>query len=698
VDSVNLIRRGENLLLTTPTASGKTLSFNLPVLEVLENNPDATALYIYPAKALSNDQLKVLKGLEKSLNMDFKPNIYDGDTPKSKRPGIRNTSRLVLTNPYQLHLILSWHHQWKRFYSNLKFVVIDEAHQYRGVFGSNVALLIRRLRRICEHYGSDPQFILSSATLANPREFSKNLVGKKFNHIYQDASPRGRKRFVFYNPLRSKSELSTHQETTNLFLLFVENDLQTLCFTISRRMAELIASWSLKELRNFRPDLAGRVTAYRAGYLPKERRQIEYGLKSGELVGVITTNALELGIDIGSLDAVIISGYPGTMISTWQQAGRAGRKNNNSLVVLVAFEGPLDQYFMKNPQVFFDRPHENAIIDLGNIHITRNHFLCTVKELPISWRGMEESFNVDSHFLRENLKKGILSETNGKIEYEGKDSPAFQVGLDQITRDDFKVYNGSFLLETLDRAHAYTEAHQGAVLINKAETYLVEDFQLKNRKIKVKKLNVDYHTQVLKDVDVQVIKEINKRNIGDFTVYYGDVEVTEHFYKYKKISQGKTVSTHHLGLPPLRFRTKGLWFKVPSYVKEKITGYISGKNVYEGGLHGTEHALIAMFPLHVLCDRFDIGGLSTDYHKHTESATIFIYDAYKGGIGLAEKAIELMEELVDVTYDMVRSCSCQEGCPACIYSPKCGNDNQPLHKRSTQYILRQIQKLMNPKN
>ncbi|HMK54717.1 MAG TPA: DEAD/DEAH box helicase [Methanobacteriaceae archaeon] len=697
-DSLEHIRMGQNILITTPTASGKTLAFNLPVLEKLQNDEEATALYIYPAKALSNDQSRVLRGLEKACSMDLKPAIYDGDTPRDIRPDIRKNSRMVITNPYQLHLILGWHHQWKRFYSNLKFIVIDEAHQYRGVFGSNMAFLIRRLRRICSYYGSDPQFILSSATLANPEEFSQKLVGKRFQLIENDTSPRGRKHFIFYNPFLVQNSVSTHVETANLFLFFILRELQTLCFTLSRRMAELIARWTLKDLHDSRPDLASQVTAYRAGYLAKERRDIEYGLKTGKLLGVTTTNALELGIDIGSLDAVIISGYPGTMISTWQQAGRSGRKNNDSLVLLVAFEGPLDQYFMKNPQVFFDRPHENAIIDLENVHITFNHLLCAMSELPLSRQELKNYFQPAPGFMGHLIRSNMVRESRDIFTYKGKGSPAFQIGLHQISRDEFKVYTDGHLLETLDRAHAYLEAHEGAVLINKGETYLVEEFDLSKQTIRVQKRNVDYHTQVLKDVDVKVLEELYEKKIGEYTVYYGEVEVTEHYYRYKRISQGKTIGTYNLNLPPLHFRTKGLWFTLPDDIQDQINHYISGKEVYEGGLHGTEHAIIAMFPLNVLCDRFDIGGLSTLKHPHTNMATIFIYDAYEGGIGLAEKAVDLMEDLVDVTYDMVRSCHCTDGCPSCIYSPKCGNDNQPLHKRSTQYILSRMLKMMGKDN
>lgn len=696
--AIEFLRDGKNVLITTPTASGKTLAFNLPILEHLNKDGNATALYIYPAKALANDQLKVLKDLEESCEVNLTPNIYDGDTEKDRRPWIRENSRIILTNPYELHLILYWHHQWARFYSNLKYIVIDEAHQYRGVFGSNVAFLIRRLRRICKYYGSEPQFILSSATLANPLEFSGKLVGLDFELISEDGSPRERKYFIFYNPYVKSGTLSVHQETKNLFLFFVIYNLQTLCFTISRKMAELIAMWSKKEIDESRPDLTEKITAYRAGYLPEDRRKIENGLKNRDLIGVTTTNALELGINIGSLDVVIISGYPGTVISTWQQVGRAGRGTGESIAVLVAFQNPLDQYFMKYPGFFFDKAHENAIVDLTNLHILYGHLICSVYELPLTIEDLKEFYKVDDSYLQDLKYENIITETQEGWIYIGKGSPTFEVNLNNISSNIFSVlYNGK-LLEKMERTHAYREAHQGAVLINQGESYIVERFDLAKKIINVVKRDVDYHTQPLRDAEIKVLNKIRERKIGDFSVFFGDLEVSEYYHKYNLMNYGKVIATYDLDLPPLRFRTKGLWFTLPVSVKEKLEIMVSGKDVFAGGFHGTEHALIAMFPLHVMCDRFDIGGLSTPLHPDTKEATIFIYDAFEGGIGLADKAVDLIEELVKVTYEMVSSCECDDGCPSCIYSPKCGNENKPLNKRGTLFILKRILDIMGIKS
>ncbi len=694
VETYEQIRLNKNVLLTTPTASGKTLSFNLPIMEKLTQDIRATALYIYPAKALTNDQLEILKKIETELKIEINPQIYDGDTPRNLRPNIRKKSRIVLSNPYELHLILSWHHQWERFYKNLKFIVIDEAHQYRGVFGSNVALLLRRLRRICNYYGSDPIFILSSATLANPLEFSEKLTGKKFHLVSKDASPSGKKYFILYNPFKIKNKLSLHQETTNLFLFFIIHNMQTLCFTVSRKMAEIITKWSKEQINSSKPELVNKIAAYRAGYLAEERRTIETSLKNKKLVGVTTTNALEVGINIGSLDSVIISGFPGTMISVWQQAGRSGRKYNDSIVVLLAFENPLDQYFMKNPKFIFDKVHENAIIDLENLYILKGHLLCAAYELPLTKNDLKKYFSNNLTIIEEFVKKGLLIQTTHNWTYNLDDTPSFKHSLDQISSDTFKVIHKGQILEVMTRSHAYREAHEGAVLINKGETYTVESFDNMNKIINVIKRNVDYHTQALKDVNVKITKKVERRRIGDLIINYGEVEVSENFYKYKILNFDKVLGTYPLDLPPLKFKTKSIWFTLPFSIKTEIETKYDNEEAFHGGLHGTEHVLIALFPLHVMCDRFDIGGLSTPYHNDTQEATIFIYDAYEGGIGLTEKALEVFDELVNSTKLLIENCQCKDGCPSCIYSPKCGNENKPLNKQSTIYILNKMIEIM----
>lgn len=688
-EAFKLIRAQENVIITTPTSSGKTLSFNLPIFEKLSENQEASALYIYPAKALCNDQLHVLQDLEAQCGLKIKPNIYDGDTDNDIKPWIRENSRIVITNPYMLHRTLSWHHQWENFYRNLKFVVVDEAHYYRGVKGSNVAILLRRLRRICNHYGSDPQFILSSATLANPEEFSSKLVGKKFALIDKDGSPRGKKNFVLYNPYVKWGNLSTTQETNNIFQLFVLNNIQTLCFTVSRRMAEIITILSKKDLSE-KSDVFKRITSYRAGYLASDRRKIENSLKNRDLLGVTCTNALELGVDIGSLEGIIICGYPGTIISTWQQAGRAGRTLNESIIVLVAFYNSLDQYLMRNPKFIFEKSNENAVIDIKNKIIIKSQLLCAINELPLNIHEIKNYFEANEKDIEDLERKGLIRERETGWTYIGRRNPALDSNLDLNSEVNFKVFHNHRLLENLDQFHAFTEAHKGAVFLNQGETYIVRSFDLEKRIINVEKEDVDFYTQTMRDSNVEIINEIEKHDIGDFSVSYGELKVSQEFYKYKVLLYGKTISVHDLNLPPITYKTKGLWFTLPDTLADNLENYFNDKDAYAGSLHGVEHSLISMFPLLILCDRFDVGGLSTNNHPNTGKATIFIYDAYEEGIGLSEKAVELIEKLVEVTRDMVKSCDCEDGCPTCIYSPKCGNDNKPLHKAGTIYVLEAI--------
>ena len=703
-DTYESIKDGEHVIITTPTASGKTLAFNLPIMETMIEDKNATALYIYPAKALSNDQLHVLESLEKDLDIKIAPRTYDGDTPREDKRGIREKSRIVLTNPYQLHLILSWHHQWSRFYRNLRYIVIDEAHYYKGVFGSNVAFLIKRLKRIANFYGSYPQFILSSATLANPLELANRLTGEEFKLVDNDTSPSGEKDFILYNPFKNyrrkrvnvQDAPSVHMQTENIFIYLMLKEIQTLCFTVSRKTTELIAMWAKKDMTQAKGKLAHRIAAYRAGYRPEERREIEAGLKSGKYLGVTCTNALELGIDIGSLDAVIISGYPGTMISTWQQAGRAGRSSQKSLAILIAFENQLDQYFMNNPKFFFDKPHENAVIDLTNPILKEAHLLCAAKELPLKYGEIERYFGVDDDFLEELVSnKDLHINSRGDYMYPYDDNPALDHSLDQISGQEFKIMNNGRLLETMERAQVYREAHEGAILINKGDTYVVDSVSLSRGFVNVTQKDVDYHTMVLNQTDISIRKKLSKTKYGKLTIHFGELTVSEDYFKYKKMQFSKAIGTYPLDLPPLKFNTKGLWFTIPKYVSDKLDDmFPNEEEVFAGGLHGAEHALIGLFPLHTMCDRFDIGGLSTNYHEDTQEATIFIYDGYEGGIGITEKAVDVFVDLVKSTLDLLNNCDCQSGCPSCIYSPKCGNDNKPLHKNATKYILEYMCKLI----
>ncbi|MEJ2242195.1 MAG: DUF1998 domain-containing protein [Candidatus Bathyarchaeota archaeon] len=609
------------------------------------------------------------------------------------RAAIRSNSKIILSNPYGLHQYLPWHYKWRSFLQNLKFIVIDEGHVYRGVFGSNVAMLIRRLMRICNYYNSNPQVILSSATIANPDEHSKKLTGKEFEVVSNDGAPNGGKFFVFWNPPFIDDDKtirrSTHQETKDLLALNIIKKFQTLCFTTSRKMAELITRWTREELTKRSPKYGQLITAYRAGYLPQERREIENCLKNKKLFGVVSTNALELGIDIGSLDSVIISGYPGTIISTWQQAGRAGRSNTNSLVTLVAFQNPLDQYYMKHPQDFFGKPHEEAILDLHNRYISLGHLMCASSELPIT----EKDVNYFPKLFNESISalenQHLVRKTTRGWVYSGTARPTEVVSLNDISGNTVTVTCNGSILETLALTKAYQEVHEGAVLLHQGETYISEELDLKNLIAKVRQKNVDYYTEALKDIDVEIKKtyEQKEEKQNCVTVEIGELEITEIYHQYVTKTYDEVINRNPLFLPPLTFSTVGFWFTIPDEIRNEIEK--EGFD-FQGGLHAIEHAMIAMSPIFAMCDRRDIAGVSTSFHPDTKSPTIFVYDGFEGGIGISETLYTKINELWGKTLQLIENCECKEGCPSCIFSPKCGNENEPLDKKAANLILKRL--------
>jgi len=693
-ETIELLRSGHDVLINTPPASGKTLAFNLPVFERLLADPRATALYMYPTKALAQDQWTTLIGLDRELNAQTKPAVYDGDTPASRRPRIRAESRLVLTNFYMLHQTLPWAHQWERFFSHLTLLVIDEAHVYRGVFGSNVAMVLRRLRRMLDHYGATPQYVLASATIANPEEFSQRLTGVNPVVVSRDGSSRGRQDFVFYNPeALGPNVASPHQETARILATAVKSGLQTLAFAASRQMAELVTRWTREFLAEQGPALAERVMPYRAGYLPAERRELEQGLRSGAIRGMVSTNALELGVDIGGLDAVVLSGFPGTMISARQQAGRAGRREDPSLVVWVPFADPLDQYLARHPDLFFGRAHEHAMVDLENPYILAGHLLCAAAERPLGGEEAVRYFGASATDALASLAaRGLLRETPRGFVYQSHPAASRVVSLSATgLQPTVKVLtDGEHLLETMDWTKALVEAHPGAVLLHRAETYVVSSLDLERYVATVKRQPVDYWTGAVKLVDIHILHELQRREVNGAGLSFGEVEITERVTGYKIRQYDQVVAHNDLALPTVTYRTMSIWFTLPEDFSREIRS--RGRNL-PGGLHGAEHALVGLMPLLVLCDRWDLGGLSVWNHPDTVAATIFIHEGVEGGIGLMEKGFQMADQLVSAAVDLVRSCACEVGCPSCVYSPKCSNDNLPMDKAAALTVLEKLSAL-----
>jgi len=694
-EAVNHVRQGGNVMVSTSSASGKTLCYNIPVLESILTEKGSRALYLFPTKALAQDQLRNLKELfcpDLSHTDDFA--TFDGDTPQAERAEVRERARIILTNPDMLHLgILPNHQSWARFLRRLRYVVVDEAHIYRGVFGSHVACVLHRLRRLCQLYGSNPQFICCSATIANPGEHVAKLVGLPFDIVDNDGSPHGGKDFVFWNPplideARSVRR-SANSEATVLFTDLVSGDIRSLTFARTRRLTELIYIYSRDRLTKINPTHAGRIKPYRAGYLPQERRQIEQELFSGELLGVVATNALELGIDIGDLEATVLTGYPGSIASTWQQVGRSGRGRDESLSFLIALDNPLDQYFMHHPELFFQKSFEHALVNPANTYILKAHLLCAAWELPLT--SGDESF-FGSTFAGEvaaMIEQGVLRERRGRWYLSPAISyPARSINIRSTSGENFAVVDASTgsLLETVEASVAFFQIHPGAIYLHQGESYLVTRLDLAARTAYAQPTTASHYTQAKDITDLRIVRVTREKSCGRSKVYLGHVEVTTTVVGFKKKAQftEEVIGEEPLDLPPQHFPTVALWFDLPSEAAALLD---EAQLDLAGGLHATEHAAIAILPLFALCDRSDIGGVSTPLHPDTGRAQIFIYDAYPGGIGITEKGFDIVEELWRATLKVIAECPCQEGCPSCIQSPKCGNNNQPLDKRAAQMLL-----------
>ena len=703
--AINAVRAGQNVVVATSTASGKTLCYNVPVLEAIvsgcgqETLPNkkfgARALYLFPTKALAQDQLRSLRELTRPSLREVKFGTYDGDTPRSARSRRRKETAIILTNPDMLHLgILPNHTLWAHFFANLKYVVIDEAHVYRGVFGSQVACVLRRLRRVCDFYGAKPQFICCSATIANPGEHIERLVGVPAVVVDDDGSPSGAKEFILWNPpfldRGRTSRRSANSEATDLFVEMARQGVRNITFTKARKVAELILRYARGILKEREPDLVPLIKSYRAGYLPEERRQIERELFSGKLLGVTATSALELGVDVGSLDATVLVGYPGTIASTWQQAGRAGRGVRESLSVLIGLDGPLDQYFMRHPDALFGRGHEHALIAPDNVYILEKHLPCAAHELPLT--------NDDEFLFGPGFVEAMIGlERRGSLVYRGErwynvgwSYPAQEVNLRSISGSRFALLDesqGYQTLEEIEGSSAPYRVHPGAIYLHQGESYLVTDLDLQAHIARLRPVDVDYYTQPRELNDVSIVRSFRHKRLPTAAAFFGQVRVTQQVIGYVRKQQFSeaVLSVEYLDLPPQSYETKALWFDMPPELARRLSD--RGLH-FHGGLHALEHAAIGILPLFAMCDRLDIGGLSTPNHPDTGRPQIFIYDAFPGGVGIAEKGFDILEELWRATLSAIEECPCEAGCPSCIQSPRCGNNNEPLDKEAAVVILR----------
>ena len=710
-EALNAIFAWKNVIVATPSASGKSLCYHLATLEAILNDKSSCAVYIFPTKALAQDQLRSLKEIAcPEFLSQGAVATFDGDTPQAERANIRRQARVLLTNPDMLHLgILPRHQSWSRLFRHLKYVVIDEAHVYRGVFGSHMANILRRLRRICAFYGSNPQFICCSATIANPKEHAQNLVGLPFEAITRDGSPHGEKHFAFWNPPiideAKASRRSPNSEATFLLIELIQNDIRSLVFARTRKITELIYLYAREQLP---PPLAKRISPYRAGYLPEDRRQIERQFFDGELLGLVATTALELGIDIGDLDSTVLTGYPGSIASAWQQAGRSGRSTGSSLSFLIAQDNPLDQYLMRNPDFFFGKNFDNALINPDNPYILKPHLLCAAWEKPLGDEDKELFGSDVDAAVAELEREGKLKKRQEKwypspaITY-----PAQDVSI-RATSGQYAIIDMAqgCLLETVEASVAFSQIHPGAIYLHQGESYLITELDLARHTAAAMLTSVNYYTQTKEITDIRVatltyplcnefsssLQEREKVRVKDcrgVKVYLGDVDVTTTVIGFKKKRQftEEVIGEESLDLPPQSFPTKALWFDLPQKAIDRIVE--AGLDFY-GGLHACEHAAIGILPLFALCDRNDIGGVSTPFHPDTGKAQIFIYDAYPGGIGIAEKGFEEVEKLWQATLKLIEECPCQDGCPSCIQSPKCGNNNQPLDKEAAIILLQEL--------
>ena len=684
-ETMDRVRAGVHTVVATQTASGKTLTYALPAVEAVIHDASTTALFIYPLKALAQDQLKSFNNMATHLPaLGLRADIYDGDTSAYRRKKIRdNLPHLLLTNPEMIHLsILPYHDRWADLLARIRYVVVDEVHTYRGVMGSHMAMVFRRLVRMCNYYGATPTFVFTSATVANPEELASRLTGLRVETVNQSTAGTGRRHLILVAP--ADGPLTA---TVQLLKAALHRGLRTIVYTQSRKLAELLAIWSKRRLGSF----ADRISAYRAGFLPEERRDIEFRLASGELLAVISTSALELGIDIGSLDLCLLVGYPGSIVSMWQRGGRVGRGGQESAVVLVAGEDALDHYFIKNPHQLVVRPPEAAVINPHNPDILSQHLVCAAAELPLKTSDpMLVPAAMTSGFEKLIASGALYLSADGSTGFSPMKIPHRHVDL-RGTGSRFAIIDTAddARLGEIDGFRVYRETHPGAIYLHRGNTFLVTSLDPEIRNVHVTACRVDFHTRVRSHKDTQILEIESQKQVYGTVMAVGRLQVTEQVTGYDRIHTrtGQVLERIPLDLPPLVFETQGIWFVIP----QALTDLAEKARIHlMGGLHALEHAAIGVFPLLVLADRSDLGGISTTFHPHLESAAIFIYDGLPGGAGLCAQAFSDGQGLLDATLAAISGCACENGCPSCVHSPKCGSGNRPIDKAGARFLLKTL--------
>ncbi len=698
-EAFEAIRAGRNVVIVTPTASGKTLCYNLPVLDLMLRDPGARAMYLFPTKALSEDQLHELQSAVDETGSEVRAFTYDGDTPQDARKAIRQRANIVLTNPDMLHAgILPHHTRWTKLFENLRYVVIDELHYYRGVYGSHLANLLRRLARITEFYGSKPRFICCSATIANPGELARQLTGEPFETLDRNGAPRGEKYFIFYNPPVVNRQLGIRRsyinETRRMAMEFIDRGLQTLVFANNRLATEVLVTY-LKDACERGPLPADTVRGYRGGYLPRERREIERRLRDGQIRAVVATNALELGIDIGSLDAVVMAGYPGTIASTWQRAGRAGRRQSTSAAVMVASSAPLDQYIVEHPDYFFGRSPEHAYINPENLEILLAHLKCAAFELPIR-DGEKFGPHETGEMCRFLQEAGFLHHSAGAWHWTSETYPADATSLRAVTSDNFVVVDTTGepqVIAEVSFTAALTTLHEKAIYLHEARQYHVERFDYAERKAYVKRVECDYYTDAIDYTQVKVLEEFERDAVGAAFKAHGDVRVNRQIVGFKKIKfyTNENVGAGNLAMPEQEMHTTAFWLHFPAAFLARFADLTPTEK--QNGIAGLGNALRTVAALLLMCDPRDLGiSLSEQVGSGLESfePNLYLFDNYPGGIGQSGPLYRMAVRLLVQTAELLAGCPCEEGCPSCV------GPAGEIGERGKEAAARILQEMMGP--